>query len=129
MTPIQRWFFEQEMGVPGHYNQSLLLQTRQPLKVEALRAAVRGLLRQHDALRMRFARGAEGEWGQRHAGLSEELVARSCQVIDLSSVADEELGAAITARAQRCNRVWTWSRDHCCEWCGWRQVVDAVEDC
>jgi amino acid adenylation domain-containing protein/non-ribosomal peptide synthase protein (TIGR01720 family) len=104
LTPIQRWFFEQELAVPAHYNQSLLLQTRRPLQAEALRATVRGLLRQHDALRLRFERGAEGEWRQWHAALSEEMVKQSCAVIDLSSVADEELPAAITAKAEEVQR-------------------------
>ena len=103
LTPIQRWFFEQELAVPAHYNQSLLLQTRRQLQADALKAAVRGLLRQHDALRLRFERGAEG-WRQWHASLSEELVEQSCTVIDLSSVADDELGAAITAAAEEVQR-------------------------
>jgi len=100
LTPIQHWFFEQESVVPSHYNQSLLLQTRRPLQAEVLRATVRGLLRQHDALRLRFERGTDGEWRQWHAPFSEEMVEQSCTVIELSSVADGELGAAITARAE-----------------------------
>jgi amino acid adenylation domain-containing protein/non-ribosomal peptide synthase protein (TIGR01720 family) len=99
LTPIQHWFFEQELAVPAHYNQSLLLQTRRQLQAEALKAVVRGLLSQHDALRLRFERGIAG-WRQWHAPLSEELVAQSCRVIELNNVADEELGAAITARAE-----------------------------
>jgi aryl carrier-like protein len=99
LTPIQHWFFEQELAVPAHYNQSLLLQTRRQLQAEALEAVVRALLSQHDALRLRFERGIAG-WRQWHAPLSEELVAQSCRVIELNNVADEELGAAITARAE-----------------------------
>ncbi|HYP21929.1 MAG TPA: condensation domain-containing protein, partial [Chloroflexia bacterium] len=103
LTPIQRWFFEQELAVPSHYNQSLLLKTQRRLKVDALRAAVRGLLRQHDALRLRFER-VEGRWRQWHAPLSEEMVEQSCTVIDLSDVKAEELGAAITAAAEEVQR-------------------------
>ena len=103
LTPIQHWFFEQELAAPAHYNQSLLLQTRRQLQADALKAAVRGLLSQHDALRLRFERGAEG-WRQWHVPLSEEMVAQSCTVIELSSVADEELGAAITATAEAVQR-------------------------
>ena len=100
LTPIQHWFFEQELAVPSHYNQSLLLQTRRQLQAESLRAVVRGLLSQHDALRLRFERGADG-WRQWHAAMSEELVEQSCTALDLSSVGDEELGAAITASGGR----------------------------
>jgi len=103
LTPIQHWFFEQELAVPAHYNQSLLLQTRRQLQAESLRAAVRGLLRQHDALHLRFERGVDS-WRQWHAPLTEELVEQSCTVIDLRSVADEELGAAIMAKAEEVQR-------------------------
>ena len=104
LTPIQRWFFEQELAVPGHYNLSLLLQTQRPLQADALKAVVRGLLSQHDALRLRFERGADGEWRQWHASLSEELVEQSCAVVELSGVTDEELAAAITATAEELQR-------------------------
>ena len=65
---------------------------------------MKGLLSQHDALRLRFERDAEGDWRQWHAPLSDELVEQSCAEIDLSSVADEELGAAITAAAEEVQR-------------------------
>jgi amino acid adenylation domain-containing protein/non-ribosomal peptide synthase protein (TIGR01720 family) len=104
LTPIQRWFFAQELAVPAHYNQSLLLKAQRRLKADALKAAVRGVLRQHDALRLRFERGAEGEWRQWHAPLSEELVDQACTVIDLSGVGAEELGATITAAAEEVQR-------------------------
>jgi iturin family lipopeptide synthetase A len=104
LTPIQRWFFAQELAVPAHYNQSLLLKAQRRLKADALQAAVRGVLRQHDALRLRFERGAEGEWRQWHTPLSEELVDQACTVIDLSGVGAEELGAAITAAAEEVQR-------------------------
>jgi non-ribosomal peptide synthase protein (TIGR01720 family) len=104
LTPIQRWFFEQDLAVPAHYNQSLLLQTSRELQADALKEAVRGLLRQHDALRLRFDRGAAGEWRQWHAPLTEELVAQSCTVLELSSVVDKELRAAITAAAEELQR-------------------------
>jgi non-ribosomal peptide synthase protein (TIGR01720 family) len=103
LTPIQRWFFEQELAVPSHYNQSLMLRARRRLEAGAMKAAVRGLLRQHDALRLRFERGAEG-WRQWHAPLSEKLVEQSCTAIDLSGVATEELGRAITEAAEEVQR-------------------------
>jgi non-ribosomal peptide synthase protein (TIGR01720 family) len=103
LTPIQRWFFEQELAVPSHYNQSLMLRARRRLEAGAMKAAVRGLLRQHDALRLRFERGAEG-WRQWHAPLSEKLVEQSCTTIDLSGVATEELGRAITEAAEEVQR-------------------------
>ncbi|HEX6037416.1 non-ribosomal peptide synthetase [Longimicrobium sp.] len=67
LTPIQRWFFEQETGARGHWNQAFLFTPRRPLAAAPLAAALRGLAAHHDALRLRFARGADGAWTQRYA--------------------------------------------------------------
>ena len=58
LTPIQQWFFEEELNRLEHYNQAVLLRVPE-MQVEWLHEAVMGLVRQHDALRLRFARGAE----------------------------------------------------------------------
>jgi non-ribosomal peptide synthase protein (TIGR01720 family) len=67
LTPIQSWFFEQELEEAHHWNQSQLLEIREPLSPLHLAAAVRDLVRRHDALRLRFERDAEG-WRQRDGG-------------------------------------------------------------
>jgi amino acid adenylation domain-containing protein/non-ribosomal peptide synthase protein (TIGR01720 family) len=64
LTPIQRWFFEQEPPEPQHFNQALLLQT-DGLQAGLLRRALGNLLAQHDALRLCYESG-EKEWRQRH---------------------------------------------------------------
>ncbi|HEU5132692.1 MAG TPA: amino acid adenylation domain-containing protein, partial [Pyrinomonadaceae bacterium] len=48
LTPIQQWFFEEELSGLEHYNQAVLLRVPQ-MRVEWLRDAVMGLVRQHDA--------------------------------------------------------------------------------
>ena len=68
LTPIQRWFFEQELGEPHHWNQTLLLAVPQGLAREHLREAIGALLAHHDALRSRFVRSESG-WQQHNAGL------------------------------------------------------------
>jgi non-ribosomal peptide synthase protein (TIGR01720 family) len=65
-TPIQSWFFLQEPPQPHHWNQSLLLDVTQPLDPALVEQVVAQLLRHHDALRMRFNRGAAG-WEQVNA--------------------------------------------------------------
>src|SRR6267142_1490631 len=69
LTPIQRWFFEQEQVDSHHFNQSVLLEVRHALSSDLVAEAVKHLLRQHDALRMRFIREGE-EWQQ--VNLSQE---------------------------------------------------------
>ncbi|MFL6332078.1 MAG: amino acid adenylation domain-containing protein [Pyrinomonadaceae bacterium] len=70
LTPIQHWFFEQEMADPHHYNQSLMFELRQPVELDLLERAVTHLTTHHDALRLRFRRDAEG-WRQRMAEADE----------------------------------------------------------
>jgi amino acid adenylation domain-containing protein/non-ribosomal peptide synthase protein (TIGR01720 family) len=93
LTPVQRWFFEQDLPDPQHFNLSLLLAARQPLDPACLATAVRHLLRQHDALRLRFIR-EDAAWGQRSV---EEDGPAPFSVIDLSSLPASGLAGAVTA--------------------------------
>jgi amino acid adenylation domain-containing protein/non-ribosomal peptide synthase protein (TIGR01720 family) len=63
LTPIQRWFFEQDIPARHHWNQSLLLEVREALRPELLARAVQELAVHHDALRLRF-RQTETGWQQ-----------------------------------------------------------------
>ncbi|PMU22634.1 MULTISPECIES: non-ribosomal peptide synthase/polyketide synthase [unclassified Pseudomonas] len=54
LIPIQQWLFDQRMSEPHHYNQALMLRARQALNLPALELALRCMLKQHDALRLRF---------------------------------------------------------------------------
>ena len=66
LTPIQRWFFEQDQPAPHHWNQAVVLKLRRRVEPERLAQALRAVARHHDALRLRFVR--EGDrWRQRHA--------------------------------------------------------------
>ncbi|HVR95239.1 MAG TPA: amino acid adenylation domain-containing protein, partial [Thermoanaerobaculia bacterium] len=53
-TPIQRSFFGQAFADPHHFNQALLLESREPLAPAALDRATAALVEHHDALRLRF---------------------------------------------------------------------------
>ncbi|MNG60426.1 Linear gramicidin synthase subunit B [compost metagenome] len=66
LTPVQRWFFEQDIPARHHWNQSLLLTSRERVNVAALDSALQALVQQHDALRLRFAETENG-WQQWHA--------------------------------------------------------------
>src|SRR5262249_43414089 len=63
LTPIQCWFFAQDLPEPQHYNQSLLLQARQPVQPSLLKHALQALVHQHASLRLRFEREEAG-WRQ-----------------------------------------------------------------
>ena len=98
LTPIQRWFFVQELPEQEHFNQAVLLGVRQRVEPQLLAPLLSALLAQHDALRLRF-HYQEGQWRQLNASLAESLPA-PLVVIDLSAVSDDELAAAVEAEAE-----------------------------
>jgi amino acid adenylation domain-containing protein/non-ribosomal peptide synthase protein (TIGR01720 family)/FkbM family methyltransferase len=67
LTPVQRYFFEQAPFAEEHFNQSLLLDVRRPVRADLLRKVVKALIEHHDALRLRFERTQQG-WKQNYAG-------------------------------------------------------------
>ncbi|WP_435592014.1 amino acid adenylation domain-containing protein [Nocardia sp. bgisy118] len=55
LTPIQHWFFEQDLADPAHYNQAVLLDVNDAdLDLQLLAAARDAVVSHHDALRNRF---------------------------------------------------------------------------
>lgn len=90
-TPIQHWFFEQDLPEPQHWNQSAMLELRRVVKPSVLEKALQLLILHHDALRLRFAR-EQGRWRQVCAppGEGQTLTRKS-----LAAVAEEEQEAAI----------------------------------
>jgi len=81
LTPIQCWFFEQNFAAPHHWNQSILLEVRQPLAPHLIEETVRQLVQHHDALRLRFQPNGQGKpretfaqpsWQQHNAAEQEE---------------------------------------------------------
>ncbi|BBL70958.1 hypothetical protein MoryE10_15640 [Methylogaea oryzae] len=99
LTPIQHWFFAQRQPEPHHFNQALLLETREPLATERLERAMRHLLHHHDALRQRFR--FEGETVHVEYAADD---APLCAGLDLSAVADADLPAAIETAANQAQR-------------------------
>ncbi|MEA5516374.1 non-ribosomal peptide synthetase [Nodularia sp. UHCC 0506] len=97
LTPIQHWFFAQNLLDSHHWNQSILLQVHQSLDPALLEQVVKHLLVYHDALRLSFVR-QESTWQQVNANLNEVV---PFTVVDLSGVLETEQGAAIAATANK----------------------------
>ncbi|MFB9579878.1 condensation domain-containing protein, partial [Streptomyces yanii] len=81
LTPVQRWFFEQEFVAAQHVNQSVLTEVDPGLSSGQWERVVGCLLEQHDGLRTRFVREGDG-WRAEVAGVPEAV---PWQVHDLSS--------------------------------------------
>ena len=95
LTPIQQWFFEQNLPEPDYFNQSALLEVSPDLQPELLQQVVQKLLVHHDALRSQFVQEGEN-WQQFNYELritNYELFS----VINLSHLSAEEQQTAMKA--------------------------------
>jgi amino acid adenylation domain-containing protein/non-ribosomal peptide synthase protein (TIGR01720 family) len=67
LTPIQHWFFDQKQAEPHHWNQSLILELRDPSVRPVIERALLSVIQAHSSFRLRFQQGADGEWTQWYA--------------------------------------------------------------
>ncbi|WP_409488686.1 non-ribosomal peptide synthase/polyketide synthase [Pseudomonas promysalinigenes] len=88
LLPIQRLFFDTEIKARDHWNQALVLEPIEALDAEVLSAALAQVTLHHDALRLRYRRGAEG-WVQYHADVDQAVQLDCVQVGDFAQVAAE----------------------------------------
>ncbi|ABW31352.1 non-ribosomal peptide synthetase [Acaryochloris marina] len=97
LTPIQQWFFEQQLPDPHHFNQAVLLEVPQPLDPGLLEQAVQQVLIHHDALRLRFE-PIESSWRQEYAPPDSALLLIRWDFSTLSKA--EQQAAFATAAAE-----------------------------
>ncbi|WP_442938107.1 amino acid adenylation domain-containing protein [Nostoc sp.] len=95
LTPIQHYFFEQNLQQPHHFNQSFLLCVPSDLKTELLKQVLQRLLAHHDALRLRFTQ-SESTWQQIHSAVTNSV---AFSHIDLSVLTESEQQTAIETKA------------------------------
>ncbi|WP_013334574.1 non-ribosomal peptide synthetase [Gloeothece verrucosa] len=91
LTPIQCWFFEQNLAETHFFNQSALIEVPATLDPDLLKGVLQQLLSHHDALRLRYEE-KNGQIQQINDGLN-EIVPLS--VIDLSHLSTNDQAAAI----------------------------------
>jgi amino acid adenylation domain-containing protein/non-ribosomal peptide synthase protein (TIGR01720 family) len=70
LTPIQHWFFDQDLPAPHHFNLSMLLRVPADLSPDHLQTALKAIISHHDALRLAFTT-TEQAWQQQHTPLTE----------------------------------------------------------
>jgi len=96
LTPIQRWFFEQNFPEPHHYNQAVMLEVREDVDLAVLEDCFEQLTTHHDALRMRFVKGESG-WQQFNAPSENRRILTQ---IEISTASREEQATALEAAAK-----------------------------
>ncbi|MDC0689465.1 amino acid adenylation domain-containing protein [Mitsuaria sp. RG] len=91
LLPIQARFFGTAIPQRHHWNQAVLLSPRQPLTVALLQPALKLLVAQHDALRLRFSED-QGQWQGQFAPVDAQQLLWVHQLDDaarLPELADE----------------------------------------
>ncbi len=94
LTPIQRWYLEQNRPAPGHFTLGILLGVEADLSVDALRDALRRLVEHHDVLRLCFPDPGSGT-----AQLDESPTVR-VEEVDLSGLPAGSRTTALRERAE-----------------------------
>ncbi|PZT52935.1 non-ribosomal peptide synthetase, partial [Paenibacillus silvae] len=87
LTPIQRWFFEQNPADIHHSNQAFMQFSKQGFDEEALRQAVRQLMVHHDALRTVY-RATEHGYTAWNRGAEENEALFDLEIIDFRGTLD-----------------------------------------
>jgi len=100
LTPIQQWFFERELADLNHFNQAVLLETREAWSPGLLERVCGLLIEHHDALRTRFQRTEQG-WRQTAA---EPSSPPPFCLVDLSGLPAGEWRGAIESSAAQMQR-------------------------
>ena len=84
LTPIQEWFFETPINDHHHFNQAVMLYSKEGFEEEIIRAVFGKIQEHHDALRMTYRKDtAAGKILQFNQGLDYPL---SIQVFDLRKI-------------------------------------------
>lgn len=99
LTPIQHWFFEQNLLNPDYYNQSILLEVISDLNPQFLEQALQQLLIHHDALRLRFV-PSESSWQQFNAALDGNVPFITIDLYEFSKDEQKKQIEAIAAQIQ-----------------------------
>jgi amino acid adenylation domain-containing protein/non-ribosomal peptide synthase protein (TIGR01720 family) len=95
LTPIQRWFFEQDLKEVNHWNQAFIVEVDPSIEARALESGLREVARRHGALRLRFARTADG-WRQECRSDPGDIPLDVC---DLTGMSEEEQRRTIASRS------------------------------
>ncbi len=66
LSPIQKWFFEQNPATVHHFNQVMWLKSDESIDLPRLQEALKVVYHYHDGFRLRYRKGAEG-WVQYYA--------------------------------------------------------------
>ncbi|MFQ3244132.1 MAG: amino acid adenylation domain-containing protein [Arenicella sp.] len=100
LSPIQSYFFGHVQTDVHHFNQSVLLNMNVRLSIEVLQELIIPLLKQHDALRLRYTKDGN-DWQQRYVGsVADTPDALGIHSYDIAALDEKEIPEYIE---QTCN--------------------------
>ncbi|MBI4860198.1 MAG: FkbM family methyltransferase, partial [Candidatus Riflebacteria bacterium] len=99
LTPIQGWFFQQELAEPHHFDQAFLVRSRRRVDPAILASALTRVVEHHDALRLRF-RSTPAGWVQQ---LEETVDPVPVSVFEPGGPSPERSGARVREAVARAN--------------------------
>jgi amino acid adenylation domain-containing protein/non-ribosomal peptide synthase protein (TIGR01720 family) len=102
LTPIQHSFFQEGHQNENHYNQSVMFYRKDGFERAHVETALKGIAVHHDALRMHFPLGEDGQRRQNNRPVEEPLY--RFQETNLENPSSEELRQQIQIHAQEIQR-------------------------
>ena len=87
LTPVQRWFFDQNMVDAHHYNQEMMFFREKGFDVRFIHSIMDKIVKQHDALRILYRQAPEGGYEAWNRGADEDGL-YSLEIVDLKTEAD-----------------------------------------
>lgn len=82
LTPIQHWFFQQNLKNSSQYNQSVLLQLKQRIDLNIMRQALDYVVNYHDVFRFRYEK-LNGVWHQFYSREPAKVAFESCDILEM----------------------------------------------
>lgn len=99
LTPIQKWFIEQNLAEAHHYNQAFLFESGERLNRELLERAIAKVGLQHDSLRLRYTQEAD-QWRQFYGPTGQENILKWHDLAGLNEPEQKQKIEAEAALAQ-----------------------------
>jgi amino acid adenylation domain-containing protein/non-ribosomal peptide synthase protein (TIGR01720 family) len=96
LTPIQHWFFRQNLADPEHYNQAFLFEVSIRLDRELVQKALQAVNNHHDALRLRFVCEG-GVWRQFYSGVDHTV---PLEIVEIGNLSEDLQRKAIGSAAE-----------------------------
>lgn len=103
LTPIQKWFFDQDLKEYNHWNQAVRLTVNRNIDIEILNKALQKIVQYHDVLRLRFLK-SEDAWRQNFQSCHVEGNNHLCELVNLGDVKTSDCEKKMASIMAACHK-------------------------